>query len=102
GRLRMIEPAAFEGVGPGPDAEVWEALARWRAEGRRFALLTVVETRGFTPQKAAARMLVDASGATVGTIGGGAIENDILARARELLERGEGAELVKRHLTQEL
>ena len=47
-------------------------------------------------------MLVDETGATFGTIGGGAIEHEVLARARELLARGGGSELVKRHLTQEL
>lgn len=99
----MIEPGhEFEAMGADPDREVWETLARWRTEGRCFALLTVIETRGFTPRKASARMLADANGATVGTIGGGAIENDALARARGLLASGGGSELVKRHLTQEL
>src|SRR5437870_1573057 len=56
------------------DTDVWQALARWRAERRRFALATVVATRGFTPRKAGAHMLIGENGETVGTIGGGAIE----------------------------
>lgn len=86
---------------PRPDG-VWEALARWRREGRTFALLTVIETRGFTPQKSGAHLLVDANGETFGTIGGGAIEHEALHEARALLARGAGTTLVKRHLTQEL
>ena len=81
--------------------EVWEALARWRAEGRRFALATLIESRGFTPRKAGTHMLVGEDGATAGTIGGGAIEEEVLAQARALLGSG-GATLVRRHLTQEL
>jgi xanthine dehydrogenase accessory factor len=80
---------------------VWEVLARWRASGRRFVLATVVATRGFTPQKGGAHMLIAASGETWGTIGGGAIEQEVLDRARALLARG-GSERLDRHLTQEL
>jgi xanthine dehydrogenase accessory factor len=82
--------------------DVWEALVAWRAEGRCFALLSVVRTRGFTPQKAGAHMLVDDAGRTCGTVGGGAIEREALEAARTLLAAGEGATLVERHLTQEL
>jgi len=88
-------------AGPPPDPEVWETLERWRAEGRRFVLATVTECRGFTPRKPGARMLVAADGATAGTIGGGAIELEVIAQARELLAGGETATL-RRHLTQEL
>src|SRR5262245_3058026 len=81
--------------------EVWDVIARWRAMGRRFVLATVVATRGFTPQKGGAHLLVAEGGETWGTIGGGAIEQEVLERARRLLERG-GSERLDRHLTQEL
>ncbi len=86
---------------PEPPEAVWETLARWRAGRRRFVLATVIDTRGFTPRKPGARMLIGADGATAGTIGGGAIENLVLEQARRLLESG-GSSLLKRHLTQEL
>jgi len=91
--------AAFSGA---READVWSALAAWRSEGRRFVLLTVVESRGFTPQKAGAHMLLAADDETVGTIGGGAIEHEALREARALLACGEVARTVKKHLTQEL
>lgn len=81
--------------------EVWETLARWRAEGRRFALASVIESRGFTPRKPGTHMLVAEDGATCGTIGGGAIEQQVLGEARALLSGG-GVSLVRKHLTQEL
>ena len=83
------------------DAQVWERFARWRAERRRFVLATVTASRGFTPRKAGAHMLVAGDGATVGTIGGGAIEREVLDRAAALLRDG-GSTLLERHLTQEL
>jgi len=45
----------------------------------------VVATRGSTPQKAGARMLVHADGSMQGTIGGGCIEAEVYAEARRLL-----------------
>jgi len=92
----------FAGFAGDAEGAVWEVLMRWRSEGRAFALLTVVDTRGFTPQKHGAHMLVAGNGETFGTIGGGAIEHEALARARALLEAGSGTELVRKHLTQEL
>ena len=93
---------ALASLGGARDADVWGALARWRAEGRRFALLTVVEARGFTPQKPGAHMLLAADGESVGTIGGGAIEHAALAEARALLAGGGGSRTLRKHLTQEL
>lgn len=89
----------FDG-GPGPD--IWGVLARWRSEGRRFVLLTVVEARGFTPQKPGVHMLLAAGGETAGTIGGGAIEHDCLLQAHDLLASGQQARTVRRQLTTEL
>jgi len=83
------------------EAPVWETLARWRAARRRFALLTVTESRGFTPRKPGAHMLLSEAGDAVGTIGGGAIEHEALERARALLGTG-GSAALKRHLNQEL
>lgn len=105
GDVPVADPAApggFAGLGGGGDFEVWQTLGRWRAEGRRFALLTVVETRGFTPRKAGAHMLLAAGGETSGTVGGGAIEHEVLREARALLEGGSVPAVVRRHLTQEL
>jgi xanthine dehydrogenase accessory factor len=96
-----MKPRAFDAVREARPPEVWETLARWRAEGRRFALASVIESRGFTPRKPGAHMLVAEDGATCGTIGGGAIEHRVLVEARALLEGG-GVSLVKKHLTQEL
>lgn len=91
--------AAF---GESREPDVWGVLARWRAAGRRFVLLTVIESRGFTPRKAGTHMLLAADGETAGTIGGGAIEHEALREARDLLARGGAAKTVKKHLTQDL
>ena len=95
-----LKPGA-SGEAPEPEPAVWEILARWREQGRRFVMATVTESRGFTPRKPGARMLLAEDGETAGTIGGGAIEREVLDQARELLRLG-GACTLRRHLTQEL
>lgn len=91
----------FEPLRTGRNSEVWDVLARWRAERRRFVLATVVEARGFTPRKGGAHMLVAGNGETWGSIGGGAIEREVLENAAVRLREGNAASL-RRHLTQDL
>jgi xanthine dehydrogenase accessory factor len=49
--------------------------------GRELILCQVVETRGSTPQKAGALMLVDAAGGQAGTLGGGCVEAEVKQKA---------------------
>ncbi len=60
-------------------------------DGREAILCQVAETRGSTPQKAGAAMLVDPEGGQVGTLGGGCVEAEVKQRAAGRLGR-EGAE----------
>jgi xanthine dehydrogenase accessory factor len=57
----------------------------------------LVETRGSTPQKAGATMLVFADGSQAGTLGGGCVEAEVKRRALALLSEGR-AEICKFHL----
>jgi xanthine dehydrogenase accessory factor len=49
--------------------------------GRELILCQVVETRGSTPQKAGALMLVDPTGTQAGTLGGGCVEAEVKQQA---------------------
>jgi xanthine dehydrogenase accessory factor len=50
----------------------------------------VVETRGSTPQKAGAAMLIFADGSQRGTLGGGCVEAEVRQRALRVLNAGDG------------
>jgi xanthine dehydrogenase accessory factor len=65
--------------------EVFGAVAEALDRGESAALVTIVATTGSTPQRVGAKMLVFASGRTVGTIGGGCYENDAFWKAREAI-----------------
>ncbi len=54
-------------------------------QGRDCVYCSVVETRGSTPQKAGAAMLVFADGRQVGTLGGGCVEAEVKRQALKTL-----------------
>ncbi|HUG90442.1 MAG TPA: XdhC family protein [Planctomycetaceae bacterium] len=57
--------------------------------GQPVAWTCLVETRGSTPQKAGAAMLVFADGSQSGTLGGGCVEAEVKRRALRRLDAGE-------------
>jgi xanthine dehydrogenase accessory factor len=60
-------------------------------QGRACIYCSIVETRGSTPQKAGAAMLVFADGSQRGTLGGGCVEAEVKQRALRVLG-GAGAQ----------
>lgn len=71
------------------DRKLYQALLEKFALGRTCALATVVSTRGSTPRKVGAKMLVDPERGLVGTVGGGCGEGEVIEAAREVLKSGE-------------
>jgi xanthine dehydrogenase accessory factor len=69
---------------------VWRRLAEIVAEHGSAALVTVHAAQGSTPREAGARMIVRPDGAFHGSIGGGQLEWQALAAAREALATGRG------------
>ncbi len=62
-----------------------EALSQLAANGAPFVVVTMLESRGSTPQDAGTRMLVDASGLAHGTVGGGKVEYRAIENAQAML-----------------
>lgn len=72
--------------------EVIQGAIELLRDGQSCVLATVVRTKGSTPQKAGAMLLVREDGSGVGTLGGGCVEGDIWFAAKEILRRGGGPE----------
>ena len=72
--------------------EVIQEAVNLLESGQPGVLATVVRTKGSTPQKAGAMLLVRQDGSGVGTLGGGCVEGDIWFAAREILRRHGGPE----------
>jgi xanthine dehydrogenase accessory factor len=65
--------------------EPWRTILKRIERDGAVALVTVAKVEGSTPREAGARMVVAADGATSGSIGGGMLEWDAIACARQLL-----------------
>ncbi|WP_313082352.1 XdhC family protein [Pulveribacter sp.] len=62
------------------DVTVLRALRDWRLAGRGALLATVVRTWGSSPRPVGSIMALCADGAVVGSVSGGCIEDDLIAR----------------------
>ena len=69
--------------------------------GRGVAIAAVTGAQGSTPRHLGARMAVAADGEQWGTVGGGKIEQLVVAAAREVAAGGE-PQVVRRHLVRDL
>jgi xanthine dehydrogenase accessory factor len=76
---------------------VLQQLSEAVSRHQPVAFTMLVETRGSTPQKAGATMLVFPDGSQVGTLGGGCVEAEVKRRALRLLDDGQ-RELLTFHL----
>jgi xanthine dehydrogenase accessory factor len=81
---------------------VFREAAQLAQQGQPFVLTTVVKTSGSTPQKPGAKLLVRPDGTGVGTLGGGCVEAEVWATAREVLENGGPPSVAAFTLTEEL
>ncbi len=70
-------------------AEVYNKINELLSQGRRLALASVIRAQGSTPRGTSAKMIITADGEVYGTVGGGCVENYIMAEAQKVLEDGQ-------------
>ena len=66
--------------------DIFEEILRLRRAGKRAALATIVHTNGSIPSYESSRMLVREDGSIAGTIGGGCVEAEVWAAAKEVIQ----------------
>jgi xanthine dehydrogenase accessory factor len=67
--------------------DLFEEIVKMRRAGQRGALATIVHTNGSIPSYESSRMLVREDGSLVGTIGGGCVEAEVWAAAKEVMQK---------------
>jgi xanthine dehydrogenase accessory factor len=68
--------------------ELYHLIGEANRRGERVVVATVAHTRGSTPQRRGAKMLFFQNGEVAGTVGGGCIEAEVWAEARDSLRTG--------------
>jgi len=71
--------------------DLYRQIREATSRGECVAVATVADTRGSTPQRRGAKMLFFQNGEVAGTVGGGCIEAEVWAEAREALRSGKPA-----------
>ncbi|MEU3947809.1 XdhC/CoxI family protein [Streptomyces sp. NPDC029526] len=69
--------------------DIAEELHRWAAEGRDFAVATVVAVGGSAPRQPGAALAVDADGTAIGSVSGGCVEGAVYELCTQALRDGE-------------
>ncbi len=68
--------------------EILDDVERWRSEGKKVAIATVVATRRSAPRPVGAKLAISDAGELCGSVSGGCVESDVYENAREVLETG--------------
>jgi len=71
-----------------PQLELYRLIREANTRGELVVVATVAHTRGSTPQRRGAKMLFFEGGGVAGTVGGGCVEAEVWAEARETMRTG--------------
>ncbi|MFG3249787.1 XdhC family protein [Streptomyces sp. NPDC048187] len=69
--------------------DIADELNRWLAEGREFAVATVVSVGGSAPRGPGAALAVDGDGTAIGSVSGGCVEGAVYELCTDALRSGE-------------
>jgi xanthine dehydrogenase accessory factor len=78
-------------MGTVSQSDLYREISDANLRGERVVVATVAQTRGSTPQQRGAKMLFFENGKVLGTVGGGCIEAEVWAEAREAMRSGASA-----------
>ena len=68
--------------------EILGEVERWREQGEKVVVATVVATRRSAPRPVGTSLAVSESGKMCGSVSGGCVESDVYENAREVMESG--------------
>jgi len=77
---------------------IYQALAELEQKNEAGALCTIVRSQGSTPRHETSKMVVYPDGSIVGTVGGGEMENRVIAEAQQAIVDGK-ARLLEYNMT---
>ena len=69
--------------------EIVSEVERWRQDGEKIVVATVVATRRSAPRPIGASLAISESGKMCGSVSGGCVESDVFESAQEVFATGE-------------
>ena len=94
-RLKLADVEAPLVARPAPPPQVMTEAAALAARGVRGAMATVLERHGSAPSTPGQKMWVGANRSCIGSVGGGAVEREVMAALLEMATSDEAAYAIK-------
>jgi xanthine dehydrogenase accessory factor len=69
--------------------EILPEIDRWKEDGEKVVVATVVATRRSAPRPVGTSLAVSESGKMCGSVSGGCVESDVFENAMEVMRSGE-------------
>jgi len=69
--------------------EILDEVERWREQGEKVVVATVVATRRSAPRPVGTSLAVSESGKMCGSVSGGCVESDVFDNAMAVMREGE-------------
>ena len=91
-RVRRLDEDSG-GAAHAVEDRIFQEIVRLRGEGVAAALATVTEVRGSSPAREPMKILVRADGSTLGSVGGGCLEEEVKRQALEVIAEDRTARL---------
>ena len=67
---------------------IFEEILRAKLDGQKIVLATIIHTQGSIPSFQSSKMFIREDGSIAGTVGGGCVEAEVWAAAKEILVEG--------------
>ena len=68
--------------------DILASLDRWRQQGERIAIGTVIETWGSAPRPAGSSLVINDEGTFLGSVSGGCVEGAVVTEALDVIDSG--------------
>ncbi len=69
--------------------EILDEVERWREDGEKVVVATVVATRRSAPRPVGTSLAISESGKMCGSVSGGCVESDVFENAMDVMKSGE-------------
>lgn len=76
--------------------EIYREIVRLSEVGEDAAVATIISVDGSTPREEGAKMLIRDDGRTLGTVGGGGVEKQVIQESLKVIKSGKAMKLVYR------
>ena len=85
-RLERVDESEVAEAAHSIEDRIFREVVRLRESGEGAALATVIQVQGSAPARIPMKILVRADGSTLGSVGGGCLEEEVKRQAREVIE----------------